>query len=83
MEKKLFLWLIENFDSGVTKVKVSNYSAALTIPSVLYANDQYWKISTDDGVLSRIMSSPKFYDFDSDEYHKVMIQEKLNGSYIL
>ena len=29
------------------------------------------------------MSSPKFYDFDSDEYKKVMIQEKLNGSYIV
>ena len=80
--KRIVLWLTENFDSGVTKVKMSNYSAALTIPTVHYSNDQYWKFTTDDGVLYRIMSSPKFYDFDSDEYHKLMIQEKLNGSYI-
>ena len=62
---------------------MSNYSVALTIPTNHYSNDQYWKFTTDERVLYRIMSSPKFYDFDSDEYHKVMIQEKLNGSYIV
>ena len=81
--KRIVLWLTENFTSGVTKVKMSNYSAALTIPTIHYSNDQYWKFITDEGVLYRIMSRPKFYDFDSDEYHKVMIQEKLNGSYIV
>ena len=80
--KRIVLFLTENFDSNITKFKMSNYSSTLTIPSVHYSNDQYWKFTTDDGVLYRIMSSPKFYDFDSDEYHKLMIQEKLNGSYI-
>ena len=68
--KRIVLWLTENFDTGVTKVKMSNYSAALTIPTVHYSNDQYWKFTTDDGVLYRIMSSPKFYDFDSENITK-------------
>ena len=58
--KRIVLCLTENFDSGVTKFKMSNYSATSTIPTVHYSNDQYWKFRADDGVLYRIMSSPKF-----------------------
>ena len=29
------------------------------------------------------MVSPNFYDFDSEQFHRVMLQEKINGSYIL
>ena len=29
------------------------------------------------------MFSPNFYDFDSEAFHRVMMQEKLNGSYIV
>ena len=32
---------------------------------------------------NRLMFSPNFYDFDSEQFHKVMLQEKLNGSYKL
>ena len=39
--------------------------------------------NTEDGILSKIMFSPNFYDIDSEQYHKVMLQEKLNGSYVL
>ena len=81
--KKIVIWLTENFNSNVAKLKISNYASSLTLNSTVYANDQYWAINIDDGVIYRIMSSPKFYDFDSDEYKKVMIQEKLNGSYIV
>ena len=80
--KIIVLWLTENFDTNVTKVKISNYSGTLTIPAVYYNVNQRWKFTTEDGVLSKIMYSPNFYDFDSEQYHKVMIQEKLNGSYI-
>ena len=80
--KKIVLWLTENFDSNVTKVSISNYSATLTLPAVYYANVQYFEFTTEDGVMSKIMYSPNFYDFDSEQYHKVMLQEKLNGSYV-
>ena len=79
--KIIVLWLTENFDANATKVKISNYSATLTIPAVQYNVNQRWKFTTEDGVLNKLMYSPNFYDDDSEQYHKVMIQEKLNGSY--
>ena len=81
--RKIVLWLTENFDTNVTKVKISNYSSTLTIPAVQYNVNQRWKFTTEDGVLNKLMYSPNFYDTDSEQYHKVMLQEKLNGSYIL
>ena len=80
--KIIVVWLTENFDTNVTKVKISNYSGTLTIPAVYYNVNQRWKFTTEDGVLYRLMYSPNFYDTDSEQYHKVMLQEKLNGSYI-
>ena len=81
--KKIVLWLAENFDTNVTKVKISNYSSTITIPAVQYNVNQRWTFTTEDGVLNRLMYSPKFYDFDSEQFHKVMLQEKLSGSYIV
>ena len=81
--QKIVLWLTENFDINVTKVKISSYSSTLTIPAVYYSTSQRWKFTTEDGVLNRLMFSPNFYDFDSEKFHKVMLQEKLSGSYIV
>ena len=81
--KKIVLWLTENFDANITKVKISNYSAILSLQSVRYTNTQRFTFNTEDGVISKIMFSPNFYDTDSDQYHKVLLQEKLNGSYVL
>ena len=81
--KIIVLWLTENFDTNVTKVKISNYSSTLTIPAVQYNVNQRWKFTTEDGVLIRLMYSPRFYDTDSEQFHKVMLQEKLSGSYIM
>ena len=80
--KIIVLWLTENFDTNVTKVKISNYSSTITIPAVQYNVNQRWKFTTEDGELNRLMFSPNFYDFDSEQFHKVMLQEKLSGSYI-
>ena len=81
--KIIVLWLTENFDTNVTKVKINNYIATLTIPAVQYNVNQRWKFTTEDGVLYRLMYSPNFYDTDSEQYHKVILQEKLNGSYVV
>ena len=81
--KIIVLWLTENFDANVTKVKISNYSETITIPAVHYNVNQRWKFTTEDGVLNKLMYSPNFYDDDSEQFHKVMLQEKLNGSYIV
>ena len=81
--KRIVLWLAESDDSIVTKVNISNYSSTLTLANSNYTANQYFDFLTEDGVISKIMFSPNFYDFDSEQFHKVMIQEKLNGSYIL
>ena len=75
--------MAEDFSQNITKVKISNYSAILSLPVVRYTNEQEFTFSTEDGVLSKIMFSPNFYDDDSEQYHKVLLQEKLNGSYVL
>ena len=81
--KIIVLWFAEDLRANVTKVSISNYSATLTIPAVQYNTNQRWKFTSEDGVLLRLMFSPNFYDTDSEQYHKVMLQEKLNGSYIV
>ena len=74
--------MVEDFSQNITKVKISNYSAILSLPIVRYTNEQEFEFTTEGGVLSKIMYSPNFYDTDSEQYHKVMLQEKLNGSYV-
>ena len=81
--KKIVLWLTENFNANVTKASISNYSSTLTILSVHYSTDQVWTFTTEDGELNKLVFSSNFYDFDSEQYHKVMLQEKLNGSYVV
>ena len=81
--EKIVLWLAESVDSIVTKVNISNYSSTLTLANSNYTANQYFDFITEDGVISKIMFSPNFYDFDSEQFHRVMLQEKLNGSYVL
>ena len=81
--KKIVLWLAESADTIVTKVNLSNYSSTLTLSTSNHTSSQDFDFTTEDGVLSKIMFSPNFYDFDSEQFHRVMMQEKINGSYIL
>ena len=75
--------MAESVNSIVTKVNISNYITTLTLANSNYTTDQYFDFITEDGVISKIMFSPNFYDFESEPFHRVMLQEKLNGSYIL
>ena len=81
--KKIVIWLAEDFNTNITKAKISNYSSLLRLQSVRYTREQQFSFKTKDGVISKIMFSSNFYDDDSEQYHKVMLQEKLNGSYIV
>ena len=75
--------MTEDFSQNITKVKISNSSAILSLQTVRYSNEQYFAFRTEDGVISKIMFSSNFYDTDSEQYHKVLLQEKLNGSYVI
>ena len=48
--------------------------------AVNYNNNQDFVFTTEGGVLSKILFSSNFYDTNSEQY-KVILQEKLNGSY--
>ena len=80
--KKIVIYLAESFNAGVTKVKISDYSSTITMSAVNYNHNQQFVFTNEGGLLSKILFSPNFYDTDSEQYHKVILQEKLNGSYI-
>ena len=81
--KKVVLWLTESVDTIVTKVNISNYSTTLTLSTANHTTNQYFDFITENGLVSKIMFSQNFYDFDSEAFHRVILQEKLNGSYIV
>ena len=81
--KKVVLWLTESINNHVTKVKISNYSAEIIANVVSHSSNQKFEFLNQDGVIEKFMYSPNFYDTDSIEYHKVILQEKLNESYLL
>ena len=81
--KYIILWLTENYNPNVTKIKISNYGAILSIPSANNSTSQKFEFTVESGVLSKMMFSPNFYDFDSEQFHRSMIQEKINGTYII
>ena len=80
---KIVLWLAESVDSIVTKVNISNYSSTLTLANSNYTTNQYFEFITEGGVINKFMFSTNFYDFDSEQFHTVMLQEKLKRSYIV
>ena len=79
-DKTIVLWLAANFNKNATKLKVSNYAQTITLNAVQYNVNQKWDFLTKDGEIYKLMYSNNFYDTDSDEYHKIMIQEKINES---
>ena len=81
--KKVVLWLAENIRTSTTKVKISNYSAEIVASVVSHSPNQKFEFLDQDGIIEKFMYSPNFYDTDSVEYHKIILQGKLNGCYIL
>ena len=81
--KKVVLWITESISDHVTKVNISNYSAELIANVVSHSANQKFEFLNQDGVIEKFMYSPNFYDTDSIPYHTIILQEKLNRSYIL
>ena len=84
--KRVVFWLTKKGTGGefTAKASVSNYSGTLTLSSAVASQSNYtFRISSEDATIYKIIYSPNFYDFDSHEFHTILVQEKLNGSYIL
>ena len=84
--KRVVFWLTKKGTGGnfTVKTSVSNYSGTLTLSSELASQSNYtFRISSEDAVIHKVMYSPNFYDLDSHEFHTILLQEKLSGSYVL
>ena len=81
--KRVVLWLTKKgagFRLAV-KASISNHSATLMPLSNLASQRDYtFTIFSEDAIIYKVMYSPNFYDLDSMQYRKIMMQEKLNGS---
>ena len=54
------------------------------LSSTLTSQSTYtFRTFSEDTVIYRVMYTPNFHDFDSIEFHRIMLQEKLSGSYVL
>ena len=84
--KRVEFWLTKKGTGGdlTVKASISNYSETLTLSSALASQSNYaFKIYSEDAVIYRVMYSPYFFDLDSIAFHTIILQEKLNGSYIM
>ena len=76
--------MAENSSANVIKASISNYSATFTQNShTLNGVRNKIKLDTEDGMFYKFMYSSNFFDFDSEQYHRVLLQEKLNGAYVV
>ena len=80
--KYVVLWLTGNGNTNIIKASISNNSVKLMLNTPVNFGNHNFEFKSEDGIIKKFMYSPNFYDFDSEQYHRVMIQEKLNGSYI-
>ena len=79
-------WLTKKGTENALTVKasVSNYSSTLTLNSALASQSNYtFKIVSEDAIIYKVMYTPNFFDLDSIQFHKIIVQEKLNSSYVL
>ena len=85
-DERVVFWLTKKDTGGDLTVKASfsNHSATLTLSSALASQSNYtFRISSEDAVIYKITYTPNFHDLDSREFHQIMLQKKLNGSYVL
>ena len=71
--KRVVFWLTKKGTDGISPVVKASIS-----------NSNYkFKIFSEDAVIHKVMYCPNLYDFYSEQFHKIMLQEKSKGSYIL
>ena len=85
-DKRVVFWLTKKGTGGdlTVKASISNHSGTLTLSSALASQSTYtFRIVSEDTVIHKIMYTPNFYDLHCFEFHRIMLQEKLNGCYVL
>ena len=80
--KKVALWLTVSNNDNLTKLNLSNYPSTLVANISRNSVNNQFDLYFQDSVIEKFMYTPKFYDIDNVEFHEIMLQEKLNGTYI-
>ena len=66
------------------KMAISNFSGTITTSNPMYSySTNQASLNLNTGKLYRVMVANKFYDFDSREYHKTLIEEKKRETYMI
>ena len=80
--KQLFIWICFDGSQKLYKMALSNYSShiseTLNPPSTFLSRQ--FEIDY-DGFVNKIGFTDKFIDIDNMEFHRIMLEEKRNGSY--
>ena len=85
-DKRGVFWLTKKGTGGdlTVNASISNYSGTLTLSSALASQSTYtFRISSEDAMIYKIMYTPNFHNLDSIEFHRIMLQQKLNGCYVV
>ena len=79
--KQLFIWICFN-GSNLYKFALSNYSSYVSETFSPPVNFQSNQLEIDfDGIVNKIGLTDQFIDVNSLEHHRIMLEEKRNGSY--
>ena len=80
--KQLFIWICFN-GSNLYKMALSSYSSHVSetfSPPVKFQSNQ---LEIDfDGIVNKIGLTNQFIDVNSLEHHRIMLEEKRNGSHL-
>ena len=80
--KQLFIWICFN-GSNLYKMALSNYSSHVSETFSPPVNFQSIQLEIDyDGIVNKIGLTDRFIDVNSLEHHRIMLEEKRNGSYL-
>ena len=83
-DKYIVIWWAFDRRNGISKISISNYASTITESTSFNSFDRpYFKFLSSEGIINKLMFSNNFYDFDSEAFKKIMLEEKLDGSYIL
>lgn len=80
--KQILLWI--TIHNSTVKVSFSNYSGTITASgSISQSSFNQIQYNMSNQTVTRFMFSRNFCDFDSVQYHRILLAEKANGIYIV
>ena len=81
--KQTFVWICYDGSTNFHRFSLSNYSSHIQETFNPPTNFQSNQLEIDfDGYVKKVGLIDKFIDIDSLEFHKILLEEKRNGSYI-